>query len=97
MDSARYLVRSFFSDAVYALYDRVPRRTARGIVLAPVEPQAGDDFGAGDQGHASEEQDGPANGHQAQGLSRRQASPPGADAGGVGSGVKASGQWTVNS
>ena len=43
---------------------------------------------AGHQGHAAQEQDGPPDGDQAEGLSRRQASPPGADAGGDGSRVR---------
>ena len=34
MDSARYLVRSFFSDAVYALYDRA-MRTEISIMSTP--------------------------------------------------------------
>ena len=46
------------------------------------------DSGTGHQGHAAQEQDGPPDGDQAEGLSRRQASPPGAAAGGVGSEVR---------
>ena len=34
VDSARYLVRSFFSDAVYALYDRA-MRTEISIMSTP--------------------------------------------------------------
>ena len=67
---------------------RISGRAARGVVHAAFEPQAGDDSGAGHQGHAAEEQDGPADGDQAEGLSGRQASPPGADAGGAGNFVR---------
>ena len=47
------------------------------------------DSGAGHQGHAAQEQDGPPDGDQAQGLSRRQAPPRGAEAGGAGDCVRA--------
>jgi len=58
------------------------------LVYPPSEPQAGDDPGAGHQGHAAQEQDRPPDGDQAEGVSRRQASPPGAGAGGDGDQVK---------
>ncbi len=73
---------------LYRRYTGFPGRAARGVVRAAVEPQAGGDSGTGHQGHAAQEQDGPADGYQAEGLSRRQASPPGAGAGGFGSEVK---------
>src|ERR1035437_181508 len=63
---------------------RLPRRVARGVVHAPVEPQAGTDSGTGHQGHAAQKQDGAPDGNQAEGLSRRQAPPRGAAAGGFG-------------
>ncbi len=63
---------------------RLSRRTARRVVYAPAGTQAGEDSRRGHQGNAAQEQDGAPDGNQAEGLSRRQASPPGAGSGGIG-------------
>ena len=64
---------------VYRRYTGFPGGLREEEFTRLLQPQAGSDSGAGDQGHAAQEQAGPGDGDQAEGLSRRQTSPPGAD------------------
>ena len=67
---------------IYRRYTGFPGGLREESLRPPPQPQARKDPRRGDQGHAAQDQDGPPDGHQAQGLSRRQAPPPGAAAGG---------------
>ena len=64
---------------LYRRYTGFPGGLREESFTRLIEPQAGEDSGRGDQGHAAQDQDGPPDGYQAEGLSRRQASAPGAD------------------
>ena len=56
---------------VYRRYTGFPGRAARRVFRAPDGAPAGEDCRRRDQGHAAQEQDGPPDGDQAQGLPRR--------------------------